>query len=294
MSKQLVLHSVVVAREVNGIDMGVLEDGTPYLTGRGLARLCGVVPSAIIKQADNWAAGIRDGKFARILVDQGFDEDNLFVPITINNTTTHAYTDSVCMAFLEYYAFEVPTPSVEARGNYRLLARSTLRQFIYNALGYDPAKLVPEPWRQFHDRVLMHSVPVGYFSVFKESADFVIAAIRGGLRIDHKTVPDISIGQAWASYWEESDFESQHGTRIRHAHNYPDYFPQAASNPQPIWVYPVGALGEFRIWMHRIYVVEKLPAYLGGKVRSGAMPASSAEILLTEMQPPMLTDGEDE
>ncbi len=29
--------------EIDGIGMGVLSDGTPFLTGRGLARLCGVL-----------------------------------------------------------------------------------------------------------------------------------------------------------------------------------------------------------------------------------------------------------
>lgn len=28
--------------EVNGLEMGILSDGTPFLTGRGLASLCGV------------------------------------------------------------------------------------------------------------------------------------------------------------------------------------------------------------------------------------------------------------
>lgn len=28
--------------EIDGVGMGVLTDGTPFLTGRGLARLCGV------------------------------------------------------------------------------------------------------------------------------------------------------------------------------------------------------------------------------------------------------------
>lgn len=53
---------MVVAKEVDGVEMGVLEDGTAFLTGRGLARACGVVPSAIIGQAAEWASGKRTGE----------------------------------------------------------------------------------------------------------------------------------------------------------------------------------------------------------------------------------------
>lgn len=33
--------------EIEGVAMGVLNDGTPYLTGRGLAEMCGVHHSVI-------------------------------------------------------------------------------------------------------------------------------------------------------------------------------------------------------------------------------------------------------
>jgi len=41
MTGQMVLAGTVeVTKEVDGIEMGVLTDGTAYLTGRGVARLC--------------------------------------------------------------------------------------------------------------------------------------------------------------------------------------------------------------------------------------------------------------
>ena len=51
---QLAAGKIAVAKEVDELEMGVLEDGTPFLTGRGLARACGVPPSAIIQQAATW------------------------------------------------------------------------------------------------------------------------------------------------------------------------------------------------------------------------------------------------
>lgn len=275
---------VAVAREVDGIEMGVLEDGSPYLTGRGLASLCGVAPSAIIQQKNEWAAGNRTSKLAKLLADQGFDEKELCTRIVVNGTKVDAYGDQVCMLLLEYYGFEVSNPSDTARQYFRKLARSTLRLFIYRALGYDPDVLIPRGWREIHDRLLLHSEPSGYFSVFKEAVNIVIAAVKAGLRVDHHTVPDISIGIAWAKYWADNPkLAKKFGQRIKHEHNYPDYFPQSDSNPQDINVYPVDALGEFRRWLESEYLCKKFPTYLGGKVKQGLMPAKSARRLLAEI-----------
>lgn len=40
--------------EIDGIGMGVLTDGTPYLNARGLARMCGVDHTLILRAAAEW------------------------------------------------------------------------------------------------------------------------------------------------------------------------------------------------------------------------------------------------
>ena len=40
--------------EIDGIGMGVLSDGTPFLTARGLARLCGIQHTSILDLANDW------------------------------------------------------------------------------------------------------------------------------------------------------------------------------------------------------------------------------------------------
>jgi hypothetical protein len=40
--------------EIDGIGMGVLSDGTPFLTGRGLARLCGITHRQVQDIATEW------------------------------------------------------------------------------------------------------------------------------------------------------------------------------------------------------------------------------------------------
>lgn len=284
------LATVELSREVGGIEMGILSDGTVFLSGRSLARLCGIAPSRVSEHASSWASGKRDGKLAQRLVANGIIGDALHVKTQIPGVAGNvvaAYPEEVCMGFLEHFAFEAGRPEDSiAMKNYRVLARAGLRLFVYKQLGYDPQNQVPPVWREFHDRLGLVSSPAGYFSVFKEMADFTLAIIKGGLRIDAKTVPDISVGQAWSAYWEMKGLSRTHGDRVKHEHNYPEYFPQARSNPQDMWVYPISALGEFKGWLHRTYIPERFPKYLQMKVKAGLLTASAAELFLTEATPP--------
>ena len=135
MVEQLVMqHLVAVSQEINGVEMGVLDDGTPFLTGRSLARLCGVAPSAVIKQAANWKDGTRTGRLAKMLTEAGYVQDSLYIETKHKGQAVYAYPDSVCMVFLEYYGFESEPKSEIASRNFRVLARSSLRGFIYAAL----------------------------------------------------------------------------------------------------------------------------------------------------------------
>lgn len=40
-----------------GVEMGVTSDGTPFLTQRGVATVCGVAPSVITQHADELVGG---------------------------------------------------------------------------------------------------------------------------------------------------------------------------------------------------------------------------------------------
>jgi hypothetical protein len=279
------LPTVVAANDVEGIEMGILSDGATYMTGRAVARLCGTAVSTIINQKDEWAAGKRTNKFAKKLLGDGYAAEELCFPVKHKGVNALGYPEAVVMAFLDYYAYDTPTPSEHARKNLRLLAKAGLRIFVYAALGYDPARAVPGVWREFHDRLLLATCPVGFFSIFMESSSFVLNAIRGGLRVDQHSVPDISLGKMWSNYWDKNDLSATHGERIRHEHNYPDYYAQAASNPQYPWVYPVAAIGEFRVWLQREYAVRHFPKYLESKVAKGMLPPSVAQLLIEASAP---------
>ena len=289
-NEQISLNLVpVVQGEIDGINMGVLPDGTPFLSARGVARLVGQAPSVIITLVNNWNEERdkpRGAKIASTLKENGVDASKIHVEVTLNGKRTHAIDDITCLAILDYYAFDSHTQNQNiARQNYRILARKSIRDFVYTSLGYDPAHIVPIEWKNFHDRMLLNEVPRGYFSIFKEIADLMVSSIRQGLVVDDHVVPDISVGQAWSKYWKEQELENKFGQNTSHPHVYPDYFPQAKNGPVSAKIYPLAALGDFRTWFETVYLPKKFPNYLKGQVKKMTISPTSAELLLETVVP---------
>lgn len=273
--------------EIDGIGMGVLSDGTPYLTGRGLARLCGISHSVIQDLTGEWADTVsppRVTKIREILASHGDSIDFPFISIQQRSGITQAYPDVVCIAVLEYYSFDAGVNvKVEAQKNYRLLAGKALREFIYTQTGYDPKNQLPASWKQFHDRVSLtyNSIPQGYFGIFKEIADMIVTLGQKGIHIDANFVPDISVGIHWSNHWKNNNLDSAFASRIKYEHNYPSYFPQATSNPQEPWCYPEMALGEFRKWFRETYVgTGKFKSYIESKVKDKSLSISFAQLVI--------------
>lgn len=259
---------IEVERVVGGIEMGVLENGIPYLTQRGLADMSGAARSTIQELSQEWqqaqASGIwprgRMQFFRDYLTKAGFDEPSLFIEIRKDGTPHYAYPDLVCMAIVEHFAFEAQRTNDTALKNYRNLARFGLQKFIYDALGYVPE----DPWKLFNARVslLKDSVPAGYFSVFKESTGLVVDLINAGLPVNQHTIPDGSVGGTWGRHWTNNNLAARYGERIDYPHYYPVEYPQSASNPQPAKAYPDAALPEFRQWFRAVYLPTKYPIYI--------------------------------
>lgn len=284
-------HHPIVETIKDGVQMGVMGDGTPYMALRGLARMCGVDHAALLRLANNWGAEVQKprGRIVHeLLLKLGHPGDLLYTRFVGRFGDTHAFPDVVCMAILEYYAFEAGRHCTEeARHSFRFLARQSFRTFIYEQCGYSPNMLVADEWRQFHDRVSLNynSVPVGYFSIFTVIADVFVTLGQNGLHADDKFIPDISVGKAWSTYWVETDLSSAYGERVRYPHEYPGYFPQALSNPQDAWAYPEMALGEFKRWFREHYVAKgALRRYLSGKAQKKALPAGFADRAVAALQ----------
>jgi hypothetical protein len=139
--------------EIQGIGMGVLKDGTPFLNQRGLARLAGIENAHIGTISSQWNDVEQKPRIRAIkdlLSSRGITVDSPHLVLTVEGKPMYAYPDKVSLAILEYYAFEAGANfKEEARKNFRILAGSALQDFIYTQTGYDPAQQIPAAWQLF-------------------------------------------------------------------------------------------------------------------------------------------------
>lgn len=180
--------------------MGVLENGIPYLTQRGLSEMSGAARSTIQELSQEWEEAHRSGVFPRgritffrdHLARNGFNEPRLFMEIVKDSSPHYAYPDVVCTAIIEYFAFEAQRINDTAVRSFRNLATFGLQSFIYKALGYSK----PDKWKYHHDRVsiLQGAAPDDHFIIFNEVSGMVVDLINADLVVNDKTVPDISVG----------------------------------------------------------------------------------------------------
>lgn len=199
--------------EYDGVEMGVLENGLPYLSENGLARMCGIDRKALNRLAENWQEEKdkpRGKQINSLLLQSGYTKSKLYLDSKFMNSDVHAYTEQVCIALLEYYAFVSEEKRPEAIRAFRALARKSFRDFVYTATKYSPEQRRIESWKSYHDRVDMTAmaVPEGYFGIFHEMATMIVPMINSGVYISDKVVPDISAGRIWATYWKDNNLDN--------------------------------------------------------------------------------------
>lgn len=279
--------------DVNGIGMGVLSDGTPYLNQRGLAALCGVQNAHIGTISAQWNEPDQKPRIKSIksvLEKAGFTASAAHIEIIHAGQINYCYPAEVCLAVLEYYAFDAGANCQdEARDNFRLLAGSKLRELIYRQVGYDPTGA--KRFDKWHERISLNyqSAPRGFFHVFNEAHTVIYEMIQAGVEVGEKIVVDISIGQHWGKHWTDNQLEEQFGQRSKYPHCYPDSHPQSKSNPQESWCYPVAALGHYREWLQGEYIEGgKFGAYLKTKVSNGQIAPSIAQLAIAALAPAAL------
>ena len=287
--KQLNLDLGIEAqREIDGVGMGVLSDGTPFLTGRGLARLIDIENLHIRTISMDWnddppkprIEGIKS-----LLAKRDIEVETAHLEVMHGGVVVHAYPDYVCLAVLEYYAFDAAKPRAAARDNFRLLAGQALRELIYSQVGYDPTGKSIDLFKKWHERIELNhqSAPHGYFSVFNEAHTVIYELIMAGAKIDEKMVPDISIGIAWGKHWTDNALDAKYGKRNKFPHQYPDDHPQSKSNPQIANCYPIEALGAYRLWLQEEYIEGgKFANYLKTKAKDG-LPPSVAQLAIERL-----------
>lgn len=278
--------------DIEGIGMGVLSDGTPYLNQRGLAALCGVQNAHIGTISSQWDDEPKKPRIATIqgiLYEAGAEPMRPHIEVVHKGVVHYCYPAEVCLAVLEYYALDAgANVRPEARKNFRLLAGSKLKELIYSQVGYDPTGGAAEPLRKWHERIELNhqSAPEGYFSIFNEAHTVIYELIMAGAEIGEKMVPDISIGIHWAKHWDANGLREKYGDRAKFPHRYPDDHPQARSNPQVANCYPLDALGEYRRWLQKEYLGGgKFKNYLNGQK---ALPPSVAQLAIERLSPKLI------
>ncbi len=295
--KQLELPLKIVTEVDNkGVGMGVLSNGQPYLTGRGLARLCGISNTNIVSIVDDWQVTPpkqRINSIKQIIRESAGDDTQAFISVARSGSVFHAFPEQVCMAVLEYYALDSPNPNPHARQAYRTLARKGFTDFVYEAVGLPRnASASDLATVQYMDRVglFANAVPDGFFSIFKETAGLFASLVAQGIIIDSSFVPDISVGRAWAKYWRDENLEAIHGMRRTFKSQYPSYYPQSAMGELDTNCYPDDALPDFRQWLRNVYYKEKLAPYLKTKVKSGSISSSKATEIIDNLKPAQIED----
>lgn len=241
-----------------GSAWGVLSDGTPYLNQRGLAALCGVQNAHIGTISSQWADPEQKPRISLIkdtLYKNGLSYPEAHVEIRHAGRSHFCYPADICLAILEYYAFDAgQNCQKEARDNFRILAGSKLKDLIYSQVGYDPTRRNSHIFDKWHERIALNhkSAPRGFFHVFNESHSLIYELILAGAVIDERFIADISIGTTWSAYWVKNDLTDTYGDRRQYDHNYPDSHPQAKSNPQKAWCYPIASLGHTRFGFRKL------------------------------------------
>jgi hypothetical protein len=141
---------------------------------------------------------------------------------------------------------------------------------------------------KWHERISLNyqSDPRGFFHVFNEVHTVIYELIVNAAQIDEHFVIDISIGQHLSRYWVDNNLASRFGEREKYPHRCPDNYPQALSNPQESWCYPLAALGYYREWLQTSYIDGgKFAGHLHGKVAKGALAPSIAQLAIDALVP---------
>lgn len=299
---QQVTHGKVELRAqktVNGVEMGVLSDGTAILSERGLARMCGVSQAVINEIGNQWNDVPQKDRVAKIkalLAAQGYEAPTAFVPIMVNSTMQRCYPTEICLAVLGYYAvYAGANCQPVAMERFLRLGGSKLRELVYTEIGYGPGmdprssegRNLQRLWERFDPAI--DRIPVGFWTVFYEAYRLIEKLVRSGVPIDEHTIPDISLGRRWSQYWEANHLERQYGERQQFPHYYPKSYAQAKSNPQEAWCYPEKALSEFVRWLRVEYIGNgQLATYLNGKVQKQQIGAGVAQQVLGAVMPKLV------
>ena len=250
------------------IEVGILEDGTPFLSGRGLAKACGISNSTLVSWGElvpQVGAKYRAGKLAKLLATHQYKGDRLFLRLPSDvkfggKPNVSAYPYPVCMAFLDYYAFAGNKET--AHKSRRILRQQPLPRFIDPAIAPTPVIAQPSARTREEDRPLRGKVPANYFGVFQITSRGQQGNAQNELTVDVPISHHRNIEKAWSQYWYIHKLWEQHGKRVPYLRRSLDHSPHLTIDGYlPTYLYPTSVLSEFKRWFAEHYIPDRFPSY---------------------------------
>lgn len=133
---------IQIERVVNGIQMGVLVDGTPYISQPSLADLCGVSQATIESISLQWNEKPLQPRIVKI--KESLAEVGFAAPTTPHVTARWkgkervCYPTNICISIIRYYAVEAgPNCQAKARESFWWLVKSALQDLSPKSTGND-------------------------------------------------------------------------------------------------------------------------------------------------------------
>ncbi len=139
--------SVAAYDEIDGVGMGLLSTGEPFLTQRGLATMSGVQNAHIGTISRDWETD--KPRIAAIKTRLGFRRASAHRVLTHQGRRLYAYDVAIAHAVLDYYAFDAGNHAQpEALRNRERFAGDGLKihilgQFEAEAPSAEPIRFVP-------------------------------------------------------------------------------------------------------------------------------------------------------
>lgn len=226
------MSNIISSFDDNLLRFGILPDGTPFATSRGLADMCGVDESTIRdigQYIDTVFAkeGTRAFKIGKSLLMMQYTSNKLYEQIPYKGSNVNAYPEPVCIAILKYYAYQAGNNCTEKADELSsLLMTKTFRDFVYELVGYRETQRTSFS-NYVISRILHHHnvdkmpLPDGYFCLFDKMIDLLQ---KFDLKIDYQLPdqwydcskgdvrflePDISLGRRFSQLFTSNAFIKQ-------------------------------------------------------------------------------------
>ncbi len=255
------------------LEVGVLADGTPFMSGRGLAKACGVSNGTLVGWGDTVpqvGEQHRAGKLAALLVTYGYGGERLFSRVTGTTpgggrVTVSAYPHPVCMAFLDYYAFEANKEA--ARNSLRVLSDRQLPQFIQAQ--FSQGGMTADQWSHPTEPAASlpphrGTLPPDYFSLLH--CGEAVLSLQTLLQQYSQVLYPIHIERAWHHYWAVQKLWIEHGPRVPYERRCLDQAPYVTVEGYiTTYLYPCSALAAFQHWLAWVFIPDRSPSYLHRK-----------------------------